>query len=111
MRERGKPGGEGETRPSHVEGEPVPSAKPKRRPGRQRSGVTTADGRIRSTYEFYPETVESIERIRRRTASVTASEVVRKAIGLLDRHLQEADAGAKVVYERADGTRVEIVLV
>ena len=61
--------------------------------------------RVRLNLEFTPTVAENLERMIEQSHSASRTEVVRKAIRLLDMVLGLYDSGGKLVFQHQDGTQ------
>lgn len=64
--------------------------------------------KVRMNLEFAPTAVENLERMVEQSHSASRTEVIRKAIRLFDDVLGLQQAGGKLVFQHADGSRETI---
>ena len=55
--------------------------------------------------------MDQLERVRVKSGSSSANEAVRRALIVMERHLDEKALGSNAIYERPDGNRIEMVFV
>ena len=82
----------------------------RRGPGR-RPAKPAPEGRSRIAFEFPKPVMDQLERVRVKSGSSSANEAVRRALIVMERHLDEKALGSNAIYERPDGNRIEMVFV
>lgn len=61
--------------------------------------------KVRLNLEFNPLAVENLERMIDQSHSASRTEVIRKALRLLDEVLEHKQNGGKLVFQHADGSQ------